>query len=261
MSKSNIDIWMPIHIGEHLAETIHLSTEEQGAYLLLKMYYWKNGGAIKNDKNSLKNITKISSKKLQNILSFFEEKNGILFHHRLDELLEEARINADKQRARTASATQAAKEKRERDSIRNGHRNGLEIPSVTDTVTMDGTESTTTQTSNVVYNKSLSYSPRDDEIVDNFQGFEGLGLDFNDIDVCYTVVCGLLGKNRLEKMDSDAFNNWFLTYDMENLLTKVKKEITKRVLAGKKTNSLRYFYFLTKEMEPIKPPDVGKISA
>jgi len=95
-----IDIWFPFYIGDYLTDTMHLSAEEHGAYLLLIIHYWKTGNAIKNDKKTLKNIAKINSKKMTNILHFFTLKNGYLYHKRIDEELAKAASNkADKSKA------------------------------------------------------------------------------------------------------------------------------------------------------------------
>lgn len=94
MTKST-DIWFPFYIGDYIADTMHLSAEEHGAYLLLIIHYWKNQKPIKNEPKTIQNIAKIKFKKLSNVLAFFEEKNGEFTHSRIEKEIAKARKNKE----------------------------------------------------------------------------------------------------------------------------------------------------------------------
>lgn len=56
---ADIDGWMPWHIAEYLADTMHLSTLEHGAYLLLLGHGWRNDGVIIANDSYLAGITRL----------------------------------------------------------------------------------------------------------------------------------------------------------------------------------------------------------
>lgn len=108
MSKPGI--WMPLFIGDYLSDTMHLTTEQHGAYLLLIMAYWKNGGALKQD--SIQNICRLSSDAWsinQAVLKQFFSiaQDGAWVHQRIDEELAEATQKKAKATERAEKAAQA----------------------------------------------------------------------------------------------------------------------------------------------------------
>lgn len=89
------DRWMPLYIGEYLADTMHLSISEHGAYILLMMDYWIKGPPPDDDR-VLATITKTSKvqwKKIRtNLVSFFSiSDDGFWRHKRIDAELANAR--------------------------------------------------------------------------------------------------------------------------------------------------------------------------
>lgn len=91
--------WLPFDVGEYLAGTAHLSTEEHGAYLLLQLHYWIHG-RLPSDDRSLAQISRNSPKKWkgmrETISPFFNgDWSG---HPRLDADLLKARQISMKRR-------------------------------------------------------------------------------------------------------------------------------------------------------------------
>lgn len=104
-----VDIWMPLYIGQYLAKTMHLTTEQHGAYMLIIMAYWQNNGPLCESR--LPAIAKLSPDAwsiAQALLAeFFDTKSkpGFWVHHKIEKELKRATKNREtnKQRAKTAA--------------------------------------------------------------------------------------------------------------------------------------------------------------
>ena len=91
--------WMPLYVGDYLADTGHLNTTQHGAYLLLMMHYWKKG-ELPDDDKQLAAITKLPLRlwldSKETLQAFFDHG----WHHkRIDEELGKMQVAADKRAA------------------------------------------------------------------------------------------------------------------------------------------------------------------
>jgi uncharacterized protein YdaU (DUF1376 family) len=104
MSKP--DTWMPLYIGDYIADTMHLNTEQHGAYLLLLMTAWNRGGRLPSDETQLALICRADRKAWGRIrgavLPFFEPEGDYLIQPRLVAEYERAVKLNDKQKANGA---------------------------------------------------------------------------------------------------------------------------------------------------------------
>lgn len=97
------DTWMPLYIGDYLADTMHLEAREHGAYLLLLMHYWRTG-PLPDDDRALAGIARVDRKFWISdtgpiIRAFFTPVNGRLHQKRLDAERAAADENSAKKRA------------------------------------------------------------------------------------------------------------------------------------------------------------------
>lgn len=112
MSNQDVDIWMPVYIGDMLAKTTRMTTEQIGASFLLLMDYWRNG-AIPDDNNIISSVIRLSvskSKALKNILlssNLFEINEGQMSSKYLDGLKAQAETNKSAKSERAKKAAEA----------------------------------------------------------------------------------------------------------------------------------------------------------
>jgi len=88
------DIWMPVYVGDYLSDTMHLTTEQHGAYFLLILAYWKNRGAL--PENRIQGIVNINGNSWTINRPILEELfdtqsfPGKWYHKRIEEELKNA---------------------------------------------------------------------------------------------------------------------------------------------------------------------------
>lgn len=103
------NVWMPLYIGDYLADTTHLSAAEHGAYLLLIMTYWQTGGPLPDDDAKLARIARMDPKEWKaarpTLAEFFDLAAGRWTHARIEaELANTSEVRAKKSAAGRASA-------------------------------------------------------------------------------------------------------------------------------------------------------------
>lgn len=100
---AKIDTWMPLYVGDYLADTQHLSTLEHGAYLLLLMTYWRIKGPLPDDDMKLSRMCRLSLKQWKairpTIIEFFLLGDGQLVSTRSETEIHNSKMKSEKARA------------------------------------------------------------------------------------------------------------------------------------------------------------------
>ncbi len=81
--------WMPMYWGDYFGDTMHLTTEEHGAYLLLIGTYWRRGKPLPDDDYYLSRAVGVSKYRWKNfrktLVGFFQlvdTKDGRVWKHK-----------------------------------------------------------------------------------------------------------------------------------------------------------------------------------
>lgn len=80
--------YLPFYFNDYLGDTTHLTMAEHGAYLLMIVAYWKNGGPMPADEVLFAKMVRASPKEWQavrlTLLQFFKVMDGAWVHNRID---------------------------------------------------------------------------------------------------------------------------------------------------------------------------------
>lgn len=86
--------FMQLYVSDFVGDTLQLSTEQIGAYMLLLMAMWNAGGRLPDDDAKLARVARLSLKKWRalsaDLLIFFEREGGEIGHGRLTRELHKA---------------------------------------------------------------------------------------------------------------------------------------------------------------------------
>lgn len=85
--------FMPFYIGDYLRDTLHLTTEQHGAYLLLLFACWTHGGRLPNNDSELAVITRLPIEQWKETRKKIEP-----FFKKSVKFLSQKRVNVELQR-------------------------------------------------------------------------------------------------------------------------------------------------------------------
>ncbi|HDJ0627482.1 TPA: DUF1376 domain-containing protein [Escherichia coli] len=117
--------YMQLYIADYLADTMHLSAEEHGAYLLLMFNYWQTGKPI--PKNRLAKIARLTNERWADVepslQEFFCDNGEEWVHLRIEEDLASVREKLTKKSAAGKASVQARRSRKEADVQKKQDRN------------------------------------------------------------------------------------------------------------------------------------------
>ena len=117
--------YMQLYIADYLADTMHLSAEEHGAYLLLMFNYWQTGKPI--PKHRLAKIARLTNERWADVepslQEFFCDNGEEWVHLRIEEDLASVREKLTKKSAAGKASVQARRSRKEADVQTKQERN------------------------------------------------------------------------------------------------------------------------------------------
>lgn len=104
--------YMQLYVADYLADTMHLTTEEHGAYLLLIFNYWQTGKPIPVSR--LARITRLSNERWtdveRSLSEFFNERGNEWVHDRIERDLDAVRATQEQRIAAGKASAEARKQ-------------------------------------------------------------------------------------------------------------------------------------------------------
>jgi uncharacterized protein YdaU (DUF1376 family) len=104
--------FMQLYVGDYLADTTDLTTEQHGAYLLVLMTMWRHGAKLPNDAKKLARIARVSTRRWHlvwnEIAHFFYEDGEDIRNKRLDREYQKA-VSISEKRIASGAKGGAAK--------------------------------------------------------------------------------------------------------------------------------------------------------
>ncbi|QKD02675.1 YdaU family protein [Mesorhizobium loti] len=91
--------FMQLYVSDFVGDTLQLSTEQIGAYMLLLMAMWNAGGSLPDDDAKLARVARLPLKRWRTIstdlMTFFEREAGEIGHKRLTRELHKALVKSE----------------------------------------------------------------------------------------------------------------------------------------------------------------------
>ena len=120
--------FMQLYVGDYLADTLDLTTEQHGAYLLLLMTMWRHDAKLPNDPAKLARIARVSARRWHLVWSeiqhFFYVDGDQIRNKRLD-LEHQKAVSISEKRSASGAAGGRAKALKNKDA---GIANATDLP-------------------------------------------------------------------------------------------------------------------------------------